>query len=76
MDIREIIVTMLECDLECLKEPLNELLNEDNLMDNQYINYVLETCKKISIKADALNEMYKAHETFADFMADRMSEHE
>ena len=79
MDIREIILSLLEVDLQKLNEVINKLFAElqakyDNNTDHiekckDFIN-VLEICKAISLRADAIQEMGKATELFEKFLED------
>lgn len=79
MDIREIMLRILEVDLQKLNETVNKLFAElqakyNNNTDNieqckEFIN-VLEICKTISLRADAIQEMGKAAELFETFLKD------
>lgn len=79
MDIREIILSLLEVDLTKLNEAINKLFAE---LQAKYNNdtgdiekckdfiTVLEICKAISLRADAIQEMGKAVELFGEFLKD------
>lgn len=79
MDIREIILSLLEVDLQKLNESVSKLFAElQAKYDNDtgciekcedFIN-VLEICKAISLRADAIQEMGKAAELFDKFLKD------
>lgn len=79
MDIREIILSLLEVDLTKLNEAVNKLFaelqakyNNDTGSIEQCKDFitVLEICKAISLRADAIQEMDKATELFNEFLKD------
>lgn len=79
MDIREIILTILEVDLVKLNETVNKLFVELQTKHNNSTDFieqcenfmpVLELCKAISLRADAIQEIGKAAELYAKFLKD------
>lgn len=79
MDIREIILSLLEVDLQKLNEAVNKLFAELQAEYDNNTNHiekcknfiqVLEICKAISLRADAIQEMGKAAELFGKFLED------
>lgn len=79
MDIREIILSLLEVDLQKLNEAINKLFvelqakyNNDtgNIEKCEDFIAVLEICKAISLRADAIQEMGIAAKLFSKFLED------
>lgn len=79
MDIRMIIFSLLEVDLTKLNEAVNKLFVELQAEHNDNTDYieqcenfmpVLELCKSISLRADAIQEMGKADKLFNEFLKD------
>ena len=79
MDIREIILSLLEVDLQKLNEVINKLFAELQAKYNNDTGHIeqckdfikaLEICKAISLRADAIQEMGKAAELFGKFLED------
>ena len=79
MDIREIILSLLEVDLQRLNEAINKLFAELQAKYNNDTGHieqckdfisVLEICKAISLRADAIQEMGIAAELFSKFLED------
>ena len=79
MDIREIILSLLEVDLQKLNEAINKLFAElqakynndtGNIEKCEDFISVLEICKAISLRADAIQEMGMAAELFSKFLED------
>ncbi len=79
MDIREIILSLLEVDLTKLNEVINKLFAELQAKYNNDTGHIeqcedfikaLEICKAISLRADAIQEMGKAAELFDKFLED------
>lgn len=79
MNIREIILSLLEVDLQKLNKAINKLFaelqakyNNDTGQIEQCKDFisVLEICKAISLRADAIQEMGIAAELFSKFLED------
>lgn len=79
MDIREIILCLLEVDLQKLNEAVSKLFaelqaeydnNTDHIEKCKNFMQVLEICKAISLRADAIQEMGRATELFGKFLED------
>lgn len=79
MDIREVILSLLEVDLQRLNETVNKLFAELQAKYNNDTSHIeqcedfikaLEICKAISLRADAIQEMGKAAELFNKFLED------
>lgn len=79
MDIKMIILSILEVELIKLNEYVNKLFAELQAEHNDNTDFieqcenfipVLELCKAISSKADAIQEIGKAGELFDEFLKD------
>lgn len=79
MDIQDIVLSLLEVDLQKLYEMINKLFVELQAKYNNNTGHieqckdfitVLEICKAISMRADAIQEMGKAVELFNKFLKD------
>lgn len=79
MEIQEIILSLIKVDLTELNKEVDmlfaELQTEYNNSTSQLENCkhfmdVLEICKRISLRADAMQEMSKAVELFDKFLKD------
>lgn len=79
MDIQAIMLSLLEVDLQKLNEAVSKLFAELQAEYDNNTNHiekcknfiqVLEICKAISLRADAIQEMGKATELFSKFLED------